>query len=170
MNSRSTKPDFEDHAMPVQAKLAAAWASLMFLYVYVDIFGFFTPGFVKDILAGVVWEFQITQAFVTLGLVLMAVPILMVMASMILPARANRMSNLMVASLYVPVTAMNVVGESWTTFYGVGIALEIGVLAVIVRIAWVWPRDLPAHDESTATAAASGSEPVVRLRTSSAPT
>jgi hypothetical protein len=76
----------------------------------------------------------------------------------------------MVASLYVPVTAMNVVGESWTTFYGVGIALEIGVLAVIVRIAWAWPRDLPAHDESTATAAASGSEPVVRLRTSSAPT
>ena len=40
----------EDLRMPVQAKLAAAWTSFMFLYVYVDIFAFFKPGVVDDIL------------------------------------------------------------------------------------------------------------------------
>jgi hypothetical protein len=168
MTRRSTTPALEDHAMPIQAKLAAAWASFMFLAVYVDIFNFFKPGVVEDILAGVVWRLQITQTFLVVGLALMAVPILMVMASMILPARVNRMANLVVASLYVPITAMNILDESWTIFYGMGIALGLGVIAVIIRVAWAWPRGLPAHDESST--AASGSQPVVRPRTSSAPT
>jgi hypothetical protein len=161
VTSRSTTPALEDHAMPVQAKLAAAWASFMFLHVYVGIITFFKPGFVEDILAGlIVWPLQITQTFLTVALALMAVPILMVLASMILPARVNRMANLVVASLYVPVTAMRVLDESWTIFYGLGVALELGLIAVILRIAWAWPRGLPAHDESST--AASGSGTVVR--------
>ena len=47
--------------IPVQAKLAAAWTSFMFLYVYVDILALYRPGVVDDILVGVVWEFDITQ-------------------------------------------------------------------------------------------------------------
>lgn len=46
----------EDRQVPVQAKLAAAWTSFMFLYVYVDILAFYKPGVVDDILVGVVWE------------------------------------------------------------------------------------------------------------------
>ena len=169
MTSRSTTSALKDHAMPVQAKLAAAWASFMFLNVYVGIITFFKPGFIEDILAGVVvWPLQITQAFLTVGLALMAVPILMVLASVTLPARVNRMANLVVASLYVPVTAMRVLGESWTIFHGLGVALELGLIAVILRIAWAWPRGLPARGESST--AASGSGPVARPGTSSAPT
>jgi hypothetical protein len=161
MTSRSTTTALEDHAMPVQAKLAAAWASFMFLNVYVGIITFFRPGFVEDILAGVVaGPIQITQTFLTVGLAVMAVPILMVVAAVTLPARVNRTANLIVASLYIPVTAMRVIDESWTTFYGLGIALELGLIAVILRIAWAWPRGLPAHDESST--AASGSGTVVR--------
>ena len=48
----------EDQQVPVQAKLAAAWTSFMFLYAYVDILGFFTPGIVKDILDGGMFEAQ----------------------------------------------------------------------------------------------------------------
>jgi hypothetical protein len=157
MTSRSTTTALEDHAMPVQAKLAAAWASFMFLHVYVDIFVFFTPGFVEDILAGVVASpLQITQTSLVVGLALMAVPILMVVASVILPARVNCMANLVVATLYVPITAMLVLGQSWTIFYGSAIALELALIALIVRIAWAWQRGLPAHDESRTAASASG--------------
>ena len=169
MTSRPTTIVLEDHAMPVQAKLAAAWASFMFLHVFVAILAFFEPGFVEDILAGVVvWPLQITQAFLVVGLALMAVPTLMVLASVILPARVNRMANLVVASLYVPVTAMRILDESWTNFHGLGIALELGLVAVILRIAWAWPRGLPTQDENST--AASGSRPVVRPSTSFAPT
>jgi hypothetical protein len=169
MTRRSITIALEDHAMPVQAKLAAAWASFMFLHVFVAIIAFFEPGFVEDIVAGVVvWPLQINQGFLVFGLVLMAVPILMVLASVILPARVNRMANLVVASLFVPVTAMRILDQTWTVFHGLGIALELGLIAVILRIAWGWPRGLPAHDESST--AASGGGLVVRPRTSPAPT
>src|SRR4051794_12862411 len=40
----------EDRRMPVQAKLAAAWTSLMFLYIYVDYLHLYKPGTIDDIL------------------------------------------------------------------------------------------------------------------------
>ncbi|MEV0298673.1 hypothetical protein [Nocardia sp. NPDC050710] len=40
----------------------------------------------------------------------------------------------------VPVTAFNALGESWLYFYGLGIVLEVILLALILRYAWTWPR------------------------------
>ena len=145
---RTHRP-LEDQPIPVQAKLAAAWTSFMFLYAYVDILGFFTPGIVEDILDGRVFEFDLSQTFSTAALTLMAIPIFMVMLSMTLPARVNRITNLVVASLYVPVTAFNAVGESWLYFYGLGIVLELILLALILRYAWTWPRTAPSATMAT---------------------
>ena len=130
----------ENRRMPVQAKLAAAWTSFMFLYIYVDYFALYKPGVVDDILVGIVWEFDISQTLLTAFLTLVAIPILMVMLSMTLPARVNRAINLVVASLYIPVSIFNAVGESWTYFYGLSIGLEVLLLAVFPRSAWTWPR------------------------------
>jgi hypothetical protein len=130
----------EDRRMPLQAKLAAAWTSLMFLYIYVDYIQLYRPGLIDDILAGVVYEFQISQTLLTAFLALMAVPSLMIVLSVILPARANQVTNLVVASVYVPVSALNALGESWTFFYGLGAGLEVLLLAFILRSAWTWPR------------------------------
>ncbi len=122
-----TTTALHDPPAPVRAKLAAAWTSFMFLYIYVDYFALYKPGVIDDILAGVVWEFDISQTFVISALMLMAIPILMILLSTTLPARANRTLNLVVASLYIPVSMYNAVGESWMYFYG---------LAVILRSAW----------------------------------
>jgi hypothetical protein len=143
---RTSSPTLTDEPVPVRTKLAAAWASFMFLYIYVDYLALYTPGVIDDILVGVVWEFQITQAFPTFALALMAIPISMIVLSTILPARASRITNLVVASLYVPVSAFNAVGESWTYFYGLGVGLEVAVIALILRFAWVWPRSTNAHE------------------------
>ena len=151
----------QDLRIPVQAKLAAAWTSFMFLYAYVDIIAFFKPGVIDVILAGKVWEFDVSQPLLTTFLALMAIPIFMVVLSMTLPARANRTTNLIVASVQVPYTAFNVVGESWTYFYTgppfvLGLVLELILLAVILRYTWTWPR----RTASPATPAASlDSEP-----------
>ena len=144
-----TTATLEDQRIPVRAKLAATWTSFMFLYAYVDILNFFTPGVIEEILDGKVFEFDLSQTFSTTALTLMAIPILMVVLSMTLPAQANRIINLTVASLYVPVTAFNVVGESWLYFYGLGIALELLLLALIVRYAWTWPRTAPSATVAT---------------------
>lgn len=140
MRGTSTAGVLEHQPVSARAKLAAAWTSFMFLYVYVDILHLYFPGVIDDILAGVVWKLEITQTWAVGALGLMAVPILMVVLSTALPARACRAINIGVASIYVLVSAANVIGESWTYYFGLGAALEIGVLGLIIRTAWTWPR------------------------------
>ena len=130
----------EDLRMPVQAKLAAAWTSFMFFYIYVDYLHLYKPGSIDDILAGIVFEFDISQTFVVTSLMLVGIPALMILLSVMLPACANRTLNLVLASLYIPVSVFNVVGESWIYFSGLGVVLEVLLLAFILRSAWTWPR------------------------------
>ena len=151
MTTRQPTATLEDQPIPVGAKLAAAWTAIMFLYAYVDIIAFFKPGVVEDILAGKVWEFDVSQSLLTTFLALMAIPIFMIVLSMTLPARANRITNLIVASVQIPYAAFNVVGESWTYFYGLGVVLEVILLALILRYAWTWPRTAPSATLATTT-------------------
>lgn len=147
MSTSQPSTTLVDQPIPVRAKLAAAWTSFMFLYVYVDILGFYKPGVVEDILAGKVWEFDVTPTWATMALTLLAVPILMVVLSMTLPANASRITNLVVASIQVPFAAFNAVGElgePWMYFYGLGVALELALLTLILRHAWTWPRTSPS--------------------------
>lgn len=143
MSTRQPTTALQDQPMPVRAKLAAAWASFMFLYAYVDILNFYTPGVIQEILDGKVFEFDLSQTFSTTALTLMAVPIFMIVLSMTLPAAVSRIANLVVASLYLPVTAFNATGESWLLFYGLGVVLEVILLVLILRYSWTWPRTTP---------------------------
>ena len=140
---RTTKDSpspLENTHVPVQLKLAAAWTSFMFYYIYVDYLHLYKPGAIDDILAGVVFEFDISQTFVVTALMLVGTPALMILLSTTLPARANRTLNLVVASLCVPIAAFNVVGASWVYFYGLGVVVEVSILVFILRSAWTWPR------------------------------
>ena len=141
MSRTETPGVLEQQPVSVRVKLAAAWTTFMFLYIYVDYLTLYKPGMIEDILNGVVWKLAITQAFVVGGLALVAIPIFMVMVSTTLPARAGRGANIVVASIYVPVSIFNVVDESWTYYFGLGAALEVAVLALIIRTAWTWPRE-----------------------------
>jgi hypothetical protein len=141
--SSTTAGAFQQAQLPVQAKLAAAWASVMFLYIYVDYLHLYKPGSIDEILVGVVHEFDTGPTFVALALTLMAIPSLMIVLSTTLPARANRATNLVVATLFIPASIYNVAGEeSWdySYFYGLSIGLEVLILALILRAAWTWPR------------------------------
>ena len=144
----------DEQPIPVRATLAAAWTSFMFLYAYVDILGFYTPGVVDDILDGKVYEFDLSQTFSTTVLAVLAIPMFMIVLSATLPARANRITNLVVAAVLVPFTVFNVAGGFYLYFYGLGVALELVVLALIVRYAWTWPRTAPS-----ATAAGRATSP-----------
>jgi len=148
MTNRTNTPKLLDNPpVPLQVKLAAAWTSFMFLYVYVDILGLYKPGTVDDILAGIVFEFEINETFGVVGIASVAIPALMIWLSMTLPARANRITNLVVATLYIPFSAYNVVGESsWLYFYALSIGIELLLLAFILRSAWTWPRTSTVPD------------------------
>ncbi len=129
-----------DQQVPVQMRLAAAWASFMCLYIYVDVLGLYKPGAVEGILKGQVFTFDITQGFAVSALAASAVPTMMILLSTTLPQRANRMTNLVVASLLIPWMAFNLAGGEWLAYYGLGFALELILLAFILRSAGTWPR------------------------------
>jgi Family of unknown function (DUF6326) len=143
MTIRTKTPNLLDNPpVPVQVKLAAAWTSFMFLYIYVDYFHLHKPGVIDDLRAGVVFEFAISPTLLTMMLASVAIPALMVMLSMTLPAQVNRATNLVVASLYIPYSVFNAAGESWdwAPFYGLSIGIEVLLLAFVLRSAWTWPR------------------------------
>jgi Family of unknown function (DUF6326) len=142
MRTRRHTTTLESLRTPVQAKLSAAWTSLMFFYIYIDYFHLYQPGAIDQIRGGGIFEFDITPTLLTIFVVVIGVPALMVMFSMTLPARVNRATNLVVASLYIPVTVFNAVGTSWdwAFYYGFHIAIEVLLLAFILRSAWTWPR------------------------------
>jgi hypothetical protein len=129
----------------------------MFLYIYVDYFALYKPGYVDDLLAGRVHEFDISQTFVVIGVTIVAVPSLMILLSTTLPARVNRATNLVVATLYIPVSVYNADGESWTYFFGLTIGLEVLLLTFILRNAWTCPRRTAS---SAAVAASLDNEPL----------
>ncbi|MGV8846449.1 DUF6326 family protein [Tessaracoccus sp.] len=149
----------EDLRMPVQAKMAAAWTSLMFFVIYIDYYHLYQPGAIDQIRGGSIFEFDITPTLMTIFVVVIGIPALMVVLSMALPGRVNRATNLVVASLYIPVMVFNAAGASsdWTIYYGLTIGLEVLLLAFILRSAWTWPR----HTDSPTTLATSfDSEPL----------
>jgi len=139
MNSNSKKgKNLQDMKVDIKIKLAALWASLMFIYIYVDLYSLYKPGVIEDILKGIVWQFDITQGWAMGALVLMAIPSLMIFLSIILKAKLNRWINIIVGILYIIVAVGNVIGETWF-YYIFGTIIEFVILFLVVWFAWKWP-------------------------------
>lgn len=147
MSLRTKTPHLlDDPRIPVQAKLAAAWTSFMFLVIYIDYFHLYQPGEIDVIRGGEIFVFDISGALVSIFFVIIAIPSLMVLLSMALPARANRATNLVVALLFIPLSIFNAAGATWdwAFYYCLTIGVELLILAFILRSAWTWPRTAPS--------------------------
>lgn len=139
MHSQNTLQNSpEDMKVSLKLKLAALWAGLMFLYIYVDYFALYMPGKIEDILKGRVFVFDITQGFLLAALASMTIPALMIYLSVSLPAKVNRWANIIIATLYIPYTLFNLAGEAWMHML-FGAVAEVVLLCMIIRYAWKWP-------------------------------
>lgn len=147
MNTQNTQQkELEDIKVNVKVKLAALWSSFMFLYIYVDYFHLYMTGTLKDMLAGKVFVFEITQSFLLIALVSVTIPALMIFLSVALPAKVNRWANIIVSSIYIPYTLFNLVGEVWIHMI-FGAAVEVIILSLIIRYSWNWSRIEPLKSE-----------------------
>lgn len=136
MNSQNVLQDIQ---INVKVKIAALWTSFMFLYIYVDYFHLYMPGTLKDILAGKVFVFDITYVFLLIAMTFVIIPAVMVFLSVALSAKANRWTNIIVATLYIPYMLFNLTGEAWLHMY-IAATVEVILLCLIIRYAWKWPR------------------------------
>ena len=123
----------------MRLKLSALWASVMFLYVYVDIIHFYKPGIIEGILAGQVWKFDISQGWALGGFGPHGDPQSHGGSVVDTASPRARWTNLVVAALFVPISIGNVLGETWA-FYWFGSAVEAALLLMVIRYSWTWPR------------------------------
>ena len=118
--------------------LSGLWVTMLFVFAYVDIFGFWRADVIQGALQGEVPGpgFTIGQGFLALTTLYVLVPILMVAGSLVLPWRVNRVANLVVPLVYAVTVVGSMVGESWV-YYLLGSVVEI---ALLLSIAWTARR------------------------------
>jgi hypothetical protein len=140
MKSENTSM-LEDRKVNVKVKLALLWVALMFFYIYNDLFSLWQPGHVAELVEGQLEGVQFTQTVLFFGAVLMAFPSFMVLLSLTLKARANRLVNIIVGILHILVLlGTQFVGEGETWFYWrLYELLEALFLVLIIWTAWKWP-------------------------------
>ena len=130
----------EDVKINVKIKLAGLWAAVMFLYIYGDIFGFYKPGLIEELLAGEVAGMLITQVWLLGVVILMAIPSVMVFLSLILRAKVNRWVNIILGIVYTAVMLYTMfMPGTWAYYILLGI-VEVVLTVLIVWYAWTWPK------------------------------
>lgn len=132
--------DLHDTAVDVKVVLSGLWISMLFVFAYVDIFGFWRADVIRGALTGEVPGpgFGIDQAFLVLCTIYILIPSLMVIVSLLAPARINRRANIVVSLIYAATVAASIVGETWIYFV-LGSVVELLLLFAIARVAWTWP-------------------------------
>lgn len=129
----------EDAKINVRLKLASLWTSFMFLYIYVDYFHLYMPNSLEDMLAGRVFVFDVTQSYLVASLISVMIPALMIFLSVALPAKVNRWAQIVIATIYIPYTLVNLAGEAWVHMM-IGAGVEVSLLLLVISYAWKWPR------------------------------
>ena len=128
----------EDVKVGVRLRMSALWITTLFLFAYGDIFGFFKPGQIGDVISGQVSGIEITQVFLLGASVYIAIASVMIFLSLVLRPTISRWTNIVLPILFIVSIAASVVGETWAYFIFLSIA-EIGLLLLIVWYAWTWP-------------------------------
>lgn len=135
--------------------LSGLWVTVLFVFAFVDILGFWRSDIINGILAGTVsgTQIDIDQAFLVSATAYVLVPSLMIMVSLLMPARINRLANIIVSLVWFVSVVVMVLGESWS-YYILGSVIEMLLLLSIAYCSWTWPR---RTDQSAARVLASGS-------------
>ena len=127
----------ERPSVHVMIKLSALWTSMLFVFAYVDLFSLYRPDFRADIEAGEIGGFTVNQAFLFGTTAYIVIPSLMIAGAVILPPRINRIANIGLGFVYAVTIVAGAIGE-WS-YYVLGSAVEVALLAAVVYYAWTWP-------------------------------
>ena len=90
---------------------------------------------------------EVTQAFLLVVIILMTIPSIMVFLSLILPAKANRWTNIIVGIFEIIFVIGATIGETWA-YYIFGSIVEVVLLSLIVWYAWKWSKVSPKMEYS----------------------
>ena len=136
----TTTRQYRDTQVDVKLVLCALWIAMLFVFAYVDIFGFYRADVLEAAFDGKVatTRFTVNQIWLIFTLIYILIPTLMVVLSLVLKPRVNRIVNIVVSLVYMVTIIGSAIGEEWA-YYIIGSVIEVILLAAIARTAWKWP-------------------------------
>ena len=128
---------WQEERVNTRLRLSALWTTVMFFYVYADLFAFFDPKALRQITDGTLLRFPITQPMMLGFAVMMSIPTIMIFLSLALKANQSRWSNIVVGVVYTLVAAYTLTMPS-SLSYRYFECLEILCTGYIVWSACKW--------------------------------
>jgi len=126
--------------MNIKIKLSALWGSVMSCYIYCDYFDLYVPEKLQSMINGTtIFGAGDQGALLSISSILL-VTSLMICLSILLPAKLNRILNIIVGLIMTVMLAYLAVVAGWY-FYKMYAAVEAILTLVIVYYAWTWPKE-----------------------------
>lgn len=96
MNTTLTMNDLDK-----RAKLSSLWVFVFLNMIFRDLHEFGRPGFLEEVMTGVVNGVQVTEGLMLFGGIMIAVPLLIIPLTQFLNFNANLLANLVMAVLQI---------------------------------------------------------------------
>jgi len=124
----------------IKLKLSALWGAVMSLYIYCDYFELYTPNKIEGMIDGTT-IFGSGDQMALLGLSsIILVTSLMICLSVLLPARINRVLNIVIGFIMTLMQAYISFIAGWY-FYKMYAVVEAILTLIIVWYALNWPKE-----------------------------
>jgi len=123
--------------MDMKAKLSTLWIFVLFNIIFLEFHKFLQPGYIGEVMTGIVNGTQLTQGVLLLGAIVLEIPIAMILLSRLLKYRVNRWANTIAAAI----TIAGVIGNASTDLDNIFFStIAVVFLLLIVWYAWKWPK------------------------------
>ena len=122
----------------VRVRIAALWVATMFVFAYIDLLSLYRPDVRAGLEQGTIGAFEVGQVFLLLVSFYVVVPAAMIYLSLVLPHRANRIVNIVLATLYGVTIIGAAIGE-WG-YYVFGSVIEVVLLTLVIVHSVRWRR------------------------------
>ena len=123
--------------MDIKALLSTLWIFVLFNMIFRDLHEFGRPGFLEEIMTGIVNGVQITEELMLVGGIMAEIPISMVLLSRVLKYRVNRWANMIAGAVTIAFVINNGAKDLDDMFFA---AIEVVALSVIIWCAWKWHK------------------------------
>lgn len=143
MRNANSGLGLKEELISIRVKLALLWACTMFLYIYADIKALFETGFIQQIMDGNLGGIIVDQSFLLISSILMTIPPVMIVLTILLKAKVNRIVNIIISALHILLASgLLLFAPIRPWFYFIWYScFEILFLFLIVLFALKWPKE-----------------------------
>ena len=126
----------KNNELDMKLTFLALWIFVFLNMIFRDLHELGRPGLLQEMMIGVVNGVQITDSFMLIGGMMIEIPLLMLPLSQLLPFKANRLANIWIGALMIPLMIVVYNPPDLDDIFF--LVFEIAALLLIIWYAWRW--------------------------------